>query len=407
MTKDPMPKEARVTNDEWPVSSGLSIRHSFVIGSFVICHLLAVELAPAEDPSPSRVLIPFDFESKFDDGRYGKMVGDMIWKKLDRAGGFIIPESMLDVRDWSERRNTLPNDKTSLEQVREFVVDDFGADIGVWGKVERVAGFELDVYDLWIKIADFSGNKPKVIYEKKARTKTVSEIPHLYVKEALDKLYGRGPEMVAQVDAEAEQRWAEGPNLVTGAFEKGRGGPVGWDPLPKYVKRVSIKDENGSGNQVVRFQFPSDVAATTGVLYYSDFFPVEEGATYRFQCRWRSTGSAAKVFIKCYDELPTKYRAELPQAPNTQRREVYRSQQNLKGAAKTWNVQTEDFTPKHTQFSPKWGRVMLYAYWPAGAVDWDDVVVKQIKPPPANQKPKVRRPSLETKVLSKELEAAK
>jgi hypothetical protein len=143
------------------------------------------------------------------------------------------------------------------------------------------------------------------------------------------------------------------------------------------------------------------------VLYYSDYFPVEEGATYRFQCRWRTTGSAAKVFIKCYDELPGKFQAGDPPANSSQRREVYRSQQNLTGPPKTWNVQTEDFTPKHTQFSPKWGRVMLYAYWPAGAVDWDDVIVKQIKPPPKNQDPKVRRPSLETQVLTEEVEAAK
>ena len=382
-------------------------RYWFVLGCFVLSHFIATRLTLAQDAAPTRVVIPFDFESQFDDGRYGKMVGDMIWKKLEREGGFIIPESMLDVRDWSDRRRTLPNDQTSLEQMKEYVVDDFGAEVGVWGKVERVAGFELDVYDLWIKIADFSGQQPKLIYETKARTKTVSEIPHLYVKEALDKLYGRGPGMVAQVDAEAEKRWAAGPNLVMGDFDKGSLGPVGWDPLPKYVTRVPLRDDSKKGNQVVRFQFPTDVAATTGVLYYSDYFPVEEGATYRFQCRWRTTGSAAKVFIKCYDELSSKYRPDDPQVSNDRRREVYRSQQNLKGPAKTWNVQTEDFTPKHTQFSPKWGRVMLYAYWPAGAVDWDDVIVKQIKPPPKNQDPKVRRPSLETKVLTEEVEAAK
>ncbi|MEO8498294.1 MAG: hypothetical protein ABI614_24795, partial [Planctomycetota bacterium] len=66
-----------------------------------------------------------------------------------------------------------------------------------------------------------------------------------------------------------------------------------------------------------------------------------------------------------------------------------------------------DFTPQHTQFSPKWGRVMLYAYYPAGTVDWDDVIVKQIKSPPKNHDPKVQRPSLETKVLTEEVDAAK
>ena len=58
-------------------------------------------------------------------------------------------------------------------------------------------------------------------------------------------------------------------------------------------------------------------------------------------------------------------------------------------------MHTEDFTPKHTQFTPRWGRVMLYAYWPAGTVDWDDIVVKQIVP--AQKKDKSPKPSLETK----------
>jgi hypothetical protein len=157
------------------------------------------------------------------------------------------------------------------------------------------------------------------------------------------------------------------------------------------------------------------VAGTTGALYYSEFFPIEEGATYRFHCHWKSTGSAAKVFIKCYDVLPTGFRTGADDAaPNTaavgggssprlERREVYRSQQNLQGKPDVWNVQTEDFTPTHTQFTPRWGRVMLYAYWPAGMVEWDNVVVKQIIPAPARTGEKDRRPSTETKVRTKEM----
>lgn len=388
----------------------------------------AVALEPAEEPA--RVVIPFDFESKFDDGRYGAQIGDLIWKKLERAGGFIIPEAMLDVRQWSERNNFKPNNQTSIAKLKEIVVGDFGADIAICGKVERAEGFELDVYDIWIKVVDFSSDEPRVVFNEQARTKTVSEIPHVYVKRALDVLYGRGPEAVAKVDAAAEKRWQEGANLVKGDFEQGATKPLGWDPLPKYVTRVSTGQTDASPNRVIRFRFPESVAATTGVLYYSDFFPVVENATYRFQCRWRTTGSAAKVFIKCYDELPaklgnrddpaatqlspkaqrspTKTRQPVPSTTPTERhrREVYRNQQNLKGPTKIWNTQTEDFTPKHTQYSPRWGRVMLYAYWPAGAVDWDDVIVKQIRPPTAPPNAKVRRPSLETKVRSDELDAA-
>ena len=160
-----------------------------------------------------------------------------------------------------------------------------------------------------------------------------------------------------------------------------------------------------AGNRIIRFTMNEDVAGSTGVLYYSNFFPVEEGATYRFQCRWRTTGLAAKVFIKCSDELPTSFRTrEGGDSLKTEKREVYRSQQNLQGSAGAWNVQTEDFTPQHTQFTPRWGQVVLYAYWPAGSVEWDDVVVKQIAPVPPRKREKDPRPSTETKVRTREME---
>jgi len=160
-----------------------------------------------------------------------------------------------------------------------------------------------------------------------------------------------------------------------------------------------------AGNRIIRFTMNEDVAGSTGVLYYSNFFPVEEGATYRFQCRWRTTGSAAKVFIKCHDELPTSFRTRAGgDSLKTEKREVYRSQQNLQGSAGAWNVQTEDFTPQHTRFTPRWGRVMLYAYWPAGSVEWDDVVVKQVAPAPPRKGEKDRRPSTETKVRTREMQ---
>ncbi len=85
-------------------------------------------------------------------------------------------------------------------------------------------------------------------------------------------------------------------------------------------------------------------------------------------------------------------------------REVYRSQQNLKGPKNTWNTQTEDFTPRHTKYTPRWGRVMLYAYLGAGAVEFDDVVLKQIVPASPGEGEKDPRHSLETTVTVKEME---
>jgi hypothetical protein len=89
---------------------------------------------------------------------------------------------------------------------------------------------------------------------------------------------------------------------------------------------------------------------------------------------------------------------------SSQLRECYRSQQNLYGPKNTWNVQTEDFTPKHTKYTPRWGKVMLYAYLGAGVVEFDDVVLKQIVPASPGDSKKDRRHSMESDVTIEEME---
>lgn len=366
-------------------------------------------LAPLRD----RIVIPFDFVSRFDEGRYGRMVGDMLWKKLERAGGCIIPESMLDVRDTCTSHQIRPTADTRLSEMGRYVRDTFGGHVGIWGSVERVPGHDWDVYDVVVRCVDFTSPEPTIIYEKSGRTESISELPHVYVEEMLDALYGREPNAPVAADMLAEQNWIEAPNLVVGDFEQGqRGAPNGWaatwqagdvmqrEPLGKticWIAETKASSSDGSsgdalskGNRVIRFTFDAAIGDGTGVAYYSDLFPVVQGARYRFECRYRTSGPEVKVFIKCYDEVGTTYRTGdaagrsvarrrsdyLPEM--AQLREVYRSQQNLDGPKRTWNVQTEDFTPKQTQYTPRWGRVMLYAYLGAGSVDFDDVIVKQI-----------------------------
>lgn len=396
--------------------------------TFVCVLILFASSALAADAK--KVVIPFDFVSKFDDGRYGQMLGDMIWKKLSREGRFTIPESMLEVRDYCESHKLAPSAETDLDKMKRIVRDDFDAQIGIWGSVERVPGTEGERYDLVIKCVDFSSQpRPKVIFETSARTKSVSEIPHVYVKQMLDALCGRsgtkgtGPFS----DPAAEENWKKSPNLVVGDFEHGADGvPKGWDrragqqrePLGTLVRWMT--DPDRSDNKLIRFTLDKNVAENEGVMYYSDYFPVEEGAKYRFQCRWRTDGPEVKVFIKCYDEIGSPYRdsgaAERARggrklgkgdhiSDTGQRREVYRSQQNLKGPQGAWNTHTEDFTPRHTKYAPRWGRVMLYAYLRPGTVDFDDVVVKQIVAASAGDKSKIRRPSSESRVTDQDIEA--
>ena len=298
------------------------------------------------------------------------------------------------------------------------------------GSCEKVAGQEWDVYDVTIKCADFSESlEPRMLYEKvNVRTKTVSEIPHLYVAEMLNKLYGREPGGPEPVDQLAEQNWIDNPTLVqNGSFESGTGGvPTGWEdrggqqrePLGNLVQWTA--EAGNPKNRVIRFTFDAAVGDGFGVMYYSKPFPVEEGAKYRFQCRYRTNGPKIIVFIKCYDKMGSEYkptnvvgppRHPMSQAGGTeyvpefgQLRECYRSQQNLKGAKNQWHTHTQDFTPKHTMYTPQWGRVMLYSYLGAGVVEFDDIVLKQIVPASASDRKKERRHSQDSSVTIKEME---
>jgi hypothetical protein len=391
---------------------------------------LAASAASAADAPPAaakKVVIPFDFVSKFDEGRYGATIGELVWTKLQREGGFVLPESMLDVRDYCTSHQLRPPPDIDLGRMKKIVVDDFGAQIGIWGSVERAAGAESEKYDIVLKCVDFSTDPPTVVHQATARTNSVSEIPHLYVKNMLDALYRRSSSGPRGSESLAAENWQKNPNLIDGGdFESGAGGvPKGWEdvagqqrePLGQLVRWIA--ENSGSQNHVVRFTLDKDVAENEGLMYYSKPFPVAEGAKYRFQCRWRSTAPAVKVFIKCYDEVDTAYQAQqTPHAADSKntgrpegglssvdrRREVYRSQQNLNGPQKAWNTHSEDFTPRHTKYSPKSGRVMLYAYVKPGVVDFDDVVVKQIVPPPSTSPAKVRRQSTETKVTVEDVE---
>jgi hypothetical protein len=404
----------------------LAILASAIAGGY--CSYTARPLQAADTQKPQKTVIPFDFTSVYDKGVQGASVGDMFWAKLNRQKGFVIPETMKDVRDLCEEKKFKAAADTPIDQMKRIVKEDFGGDVGIWGTIELAPGAIGEIYNLTIKCVDFSVDPPKVIYEKSATTNSAAEVPHLYVKEALDALYDRKPgQPDSAKDQFAEENWKNNPNLVKGGdFEHGRGYPDGWEPLnarPDYYRYVSWRAEAGNpSNKVLRMDIPKDIAESTGVLYYSQFFKIHEGATYRFQCRYRTNGPSPKVFIKCYDEMPSVYKvrasyAAAQTAPETGSanqpgggtdkvfREVYRSQQNLKGPkGEAWNVQTEDFTPKHTKYSPKAARVDLYGYLSPGIIEWDDVVVKEVIPATTSAQVKEKRHSLETKVTIKEME---
>ena len=242
----------------------------------------------------------------------------------------------------------------------------------------------------------------------------------------LDKLSGREPDGPPTPNPVAEKNWATGKNLVKGGdFQSGDGGvPNGWasrggqnrEPLGGLVRWTA--EAGNPKNRVIRFTFGADVGDGFGVMYYSDPFPVEENALYRYRCRYRSNGPKTIVFIKCHGEMKSAYtpsakspRKNAKTSESTQSRECYRSQNNLKGPKKRLehlhprlHAQTHEIHPNLRPGD---------ALWAISAREWSSSTIlksRQILPPPTGKNKstgkdeKQRRHSLETGVTIKEME---
>jgi hypothetical protein len=116
--------------------------------------------------------------------------------------------------------------------------------------------------------------------------------------------------------------------------------------------------------------------------------------------------------VKVYGEMASEYKAgdsprpggRIPYGQELDGREAYRSQQNCKGPKNQWNVHTEDFTPRHTKYDLKFGKIELFGYLGAGAVEFDDFVLKQLVQASPGDLVRTRKHSSATRVTLKEME---
>ncbi|MBE3069716.1 MAG: hypothetical protein IMZ66_05720 [Planctomycetes bacterium] len=189
----------------------------------------------------------------------------------------------------------------------------------------------------------------------------------------------KDPLRMLREDPEIDRRWREAPNLVKNpGFEQaapGGNGPACWQAVEPQMAWVANPEGPG---KVLKYDMNEDIAGGYGLDFYSDWIPIEPGATYRFSCRYRSLAPTAKIFLKGYHAF------EAQDGYAAQRRETYRRQVHPSGPGGQWNSVTADFVPESTQPDqmPTFLKVDLYAYWPAGVIYWDDVVLKKVRDAP-------------------------
>jgi hypothetical protein len=237
-------------------------------------------------------------------------------------------------------------------------------------------------------------------------------------------------------------------NLIkNGSFEEGRYWPYGWDPadglgtfwrddggsqgrryvrlfttvleeqwLPWNEKILKVVQEAAKGGAQAlpndprpappapRLSTPpyyDSVGGLHGIHYRSDFIPCTPGAVYRFRVDARSEGGTPKVFVKGFFDQQRR----TDQGLVVLKRNAYKLQFPLDGCGPQWKRFATEFHPAQSKttfdgkpIQPQWLRVEIYAYWPVGNYDFDNVAIEIIgheeivnKPQPETEQPPARK----------------
>jgi hypothetical protein len=182
--------------------------------------------------------------------------------------------------------------------------------------------------------------------------------------------------------------------LPNGGFEQpdptNSAKPFGWDLFdglgvkweaesadnPNRVIRmntaVSEKDYVASCRRrgLEKWVFPNatndSIAGTYGLSYYSDSIPVSTGIAYRITFRYKGASGGAKAWIRGYGLI------------RGEERRRFDTIVNCRTSSDGWNTLTQCFHPTRMTPTVTRMRVMLFAYWPPGVYEFDDVRITPV-----------------------------
>ena len=289
--------------------------------------LLAAAVAGAADDFAGKpVLVVLDFDSAWDQGKTGRFVAANFRAKITRYKLFITTEDM-DREQIQKDAGFKPSFEIDRSELHKFCKEWLDADMVMWGKVEQAGGEQLRIC---ARVLDRKAGP------KKLKLDSAVVVPSKYAAQVgvfkiLSELTGFTVSKYPPLPPDAEERWHKGPNLVgSDGFEKGTKHPAGWEPfgVDWQMRQAHWERDPDATGKCIVFRMSPGVAAVEGVAYYSDFFDIEPGATYRVRLRVKSMAPTVKVFVKYYAWLHTVGE------PAGQWREVGRSPMNCRGPKK-------------------------------------------------------------------------
>jgi len=384
------------------------MRHAFQTACLGAAMLVAARVAGAAEPPadpppvpPAAVLVVFPFASPDDAGREGAKFADALRLRGRRLG--LITVDGLSTADCLASAAP-PDLDTPAAQAAPLLKDRFAAALGLWGTIRR----DGDAFVVDVRGLDLRRGTDALTLSKTYRA-TDGQALVAVQREILTDLTGRTAEpAVAEASPEEDARVpTTGPELVkNGDFESGTDAPDGWDRpdgLTTFWARGARSDRGRFlriDTNVLESQWRTwrekvkagaraadappkspthapkydTVAGTYGIAYFSDPIAVTPGQSYKVTVACHSGGDDfffPKLFIRGYGNVAGESRV------------VYDAYLALRTATqgKDWETNVRLIRiPTDTRAPVTHVRLMLYAYWPPGCYEFDDVSMKEVAP---------------------------
>jgi hypothetical protein len=331
--------------------------------------ILASHDAPAAEPRPA--LCVYDFASPADEGALGKKLAEILRGHARRGGEYSLLVE-IDREDVLEAHPFSPNLATPVTDVAAHARAHFQARLAAYGEVASLGGDRLQVRAKVIELADQGEPRERLARSYEAQNK------HELVQVAdqlLADLAGRPAPLRRDKPLPIEYAIASENLAPNPSFEepdpKDRSTPARW--LDASVKKQSAwadREDPKPGDRKCLVLHPDQgMAWSYGLIWYSDYIPVEQGAAYVLSMDLMSRGPAIIIWTKGY----TDYGGE--------RRNSYKYQKRFyPGQKGQWeHFRTEPFVPRHPAVKVEWVRVMLYAYLNAGQAFFDHVDLRKVR----------------------------
>ncbi|MCW8130615.1 MAG: hypothetical protein KIS92_09720 [Planctomycetota bacterium] len=331
--------------------------------------LLAGAVARAEERKPT--LCVYDLASAFDKNELGKKMAEILRGHARRGGEYSLMVE-LDREDVAEAHPLTPDLEAPEKDVLAHAREHYRAERVVYGRIEKGKGDALTVTVRALDLAadGTAAEKLKKSYEAKNKF----ELPIL-ADAILADLAGR-PSPLRRDKALPVTYKVASENLVPNpSFEEADAAdpkrPARWidASVKKQADWIDRDDAKDGDRKCLELHPDREMAESYGLIWYSDYIPVEKAAAYVLSMDLKARGCSVIVWTKGYTEM------------NGERRNSYKYQKRFYpekgGAWEHW--QTEPFVPRHPVATVQWVRVMLYAYGAPGQAWFDHVDLRKVE----------------------------